>query len=217
MWKWVDNMKESMNDLGTFKSFQDAITEIGKAVVDLFNSVKSLVKFLDDKGLWTRLGQMISDGILGVLKAIGVALDAITVGIQTIEGIGKGDLSKVDSPIVQGLSQPSSWIDNLKSWVGKSQQENPNGLMSLLPSFEDSYQDSLKILQNQKNLSDTILKNRVNQINATYPNKNISNSSNTTINQTNNVYGSDANATGKAIANNLDKTASLRGVQGVNP
>ncbi|MDP4085763.1 MAG: hypothetical protein Q8934_14250 [Bacillota bacterium] len=186
------------------KTFQNTFSIIGTLTKNASNWFKSMYKALNQTGVLKSL----SNDVLSLFKGISKVEVAFTGLIKKILGL-KGTQSAIKNVgdwlitfIVKTLDVIDSFIKSITS-----------GLNALADLFQGKWGDMWK------NLGDIFTKDAApitkgqSYIYPSSTNHHTNNSSKVTVNNTNNIYGSDPKATASAATNNL--TTVLRNTKGV--
>jgi len=188
LWKWIDNLVQSMEDNGTIDDFTDSLNELIDSFNELMSSLDDLAtdfnfKDLGDALTWLANGalKLLAD----VLNGIAYSLSLIDTGIKKFkDGIKEMQADPTFKSRWDILTKP--WIDLKELWGDK----NPNAIWHV-PQIIGQAQSSI------------------------YPQSSTASGSAPSFSQTNNIYGaSQPDQAGKAVERNTYGLL-IRGFRGV--
>ena len=117
LWKWVDQLKESLSDDGTLKEFKDSLEELFSALKDVAKSLGGILDILAQVAGYKDFGKMVIDGIKQSFKELNTVLELTAGLLNTINGYMGGDKDKVNKGKEQSSKGIRGFLEN-HSWLG---------------------------------------------------------------------------------------------------
>jgi hypothetical protein len=110
-WEKLEELKQSMEDDGTFKDFKDTLDDIAGSLGDILKDCGDITNQISKNLGFDSFADMLEKGVLTTLHKLDDVLSSISGFLQTIDGILTGDTDKMKAgleKLVSGVGSATS-------------------------------------------------------------------------------------------------------------
>lgn len=204
---WVDDLWKKLGDSGVLTDLKGSFEHLFEAVSNVTGAVTGLIKEIlgldGTKDSLKGIGGILNDTIIVALEIVNGLVKSIAEYMDKIASIIRGNFVETTKKEGQEAEKRLEQNSNEKEqgyWerMGTSLKEMMTDTFTGKTNFSD------KILRLGGRISDLMGPNKTNSKDYMYPSSsNQTNHNNVTLQQTNNIYGSDPKATADAAHNNM--------------